>query len=50
MSSGVQAAVVQMDDERVMPYVEGYAGGVALTRPGTCALDAVVSHGRPPVE
>jgi len=25
VSSGVQAAVVLMDDERAMPYVEGYA-------------------------
>ena len=40
VSSGVLAAVVLVDDERVMPYLRDYAGQLALARAGTAAVDS----------
>ena len=40
VSSGVLAAVVLVDDERVMPYLRDYAGQLPLARAGTAAVDS----------
>ena len=47
VSSGVLAAVVLMDDERVLPYLRDYAGQFALARVGTPPVDSWVSQRRP---